>query len=192
MGIREVINARSSIAVPVGIAFVVIAIVANFIIFRHSFSSHDVMPGSVPARDYYSDDDGATWYLDRTSNVPPYDHNGKTAVRAYLVRCKDGKVFVNYLKQFTPAGIERINVSISAGVDPYVAQAEADAIYAEYKKPGDAEWVPIPTSLPERPKSTNTPPLPRDYTAMTRIRTAKCPDGSIAMPIGPAEDAKPQ
>ena len=52
---------------------------------------------------WYTDDDGKTWYADDKSLSPPIDHNGKTAVRAYVFSCDGGKhEFVGYLERYTP------------------------------------------------------------------------------------------
>ena len=50
---------------------------------------------------YYSDDDGKTWYTDSTNNIPPYQHNGKTAHAAVIFSYAGGsKQFCGYLVRF--------------------------------------------------------------------------------------------
>ena len=191
MGIREIINEKSSIAVPVGCAILVIAMIVNIIVFKRVFKQKESVLPPVPEKFYYSDDDGESWFMDDAKNVPPYDHNGKPAVQAALVRCKNGKVMVNFLKQYTPAGVDYINDQISHGADPVVSQYQADFTYAEYKKPGDKEWV-LPNLLPGTEKNPGPITPNGENPAMVRIRTPKCSDGSTtATPVEINENAMP-
>jgi hypothetical protein len=50
---------------------------------------------------YYSDDDGATWFVDSAFRVAPFEHNGKTAVMAEIYTYDDGsKRFCAYLAKY--------------------------------------------------------------------------------------------
>jgi hypothetical protein len=50
---------------------------------------------------FYTDDDGQTYFEDSIFKFPPFNHNGKTAVRA-LVYSSDGQTFVGYMQRYTP------------------------------------------------------------------------------------------
>lgn len=49
---------------------------------------------------FYSDDQGRTWFTDSVYRFPPYDHNGKQAVRAFVFNAADGSKFVGFLARF--------------------------------------------------------------------------------------------
>jgi hypothetical protein len=65
---------------------------------------------------YFSDDDGNTWFLDSVDNVPPYDHDGKQAVRAVIYSYDNGsKKFCGYLMRFGPSVEKSVQAAIVAG-----------------------------------------------------------------------------
>src|SRR5271165_3819230 len=72
-----------------------------FLIWRGATQSNDVTRALTQA--WYTDDDGKTWYSGDKSRNPPFDHNGKTAVRAFVFKCDaDNREFVGYLERYTP------------------------------------------------------------------------------------------
>jgi hypothetical protein len=51
---------------------------------------------------YYTIDDGKTWFVEGIEKVPPFQHEGKEAVRAHVMMCgEDGKPFVGWMEKFT-------------------------------------------------------------------------------------------
>src|SRR3954449_9972530 len=72
-------------------------------------------------RAFFTTDDGATTFVDRADRLPPFLHDDKQAVRAYVFEC-GGKRYVNHLERFTP---ERQKL----------AQAAADALKAGKSPP---------------------------------------------------------
>ena len=92
---------------------------------------------------FYSVDDGANWFVDGTDKLPPFDHDGKSAVRAYVYEC-DGKKYVNHLQRYTAQGRA---VAVEASQKPAngrfdgreMAMLKAKGL--EVKRPGDAKWV---------------------------------------------------
>jgi hypothetical protein len=125
------------------------------------------------------DDDGATWYIDDAFNVPPYIHNGKPAVLAYLYKCDDGKVFVQYLLKFPDAVKTTIQIEAKQGVDPEIAIDMARSNQALLKRPGDKEWLKTAGGMSSR------------MGEFIRIISARCPDGKPAIAVGIDEQAKP-
>lgn len=64
---------------------------------------------------YYTDDDGQTFFVDSVYRVPPFDHNGKTAVRAMRMTYDDGKKdFVAYLQRFTAPVKKKLDAACAA------------------------------------------------------------------------------
>jgi hypothetical protein len=140
MGIREQMNEHSRVAV--GVAAAVIGFALVFVI-----SNSDGGTGRQPVRTkgkaWFSDDDGKNWFADQETRIPPIDHNGKPAYRAYVYTCDGGKTkFVAYLTRFTPEGKARLLKAQASGepIDPG-PPGLSPARGLEIKKPGDARWT---------------------------------------------------
>ena len=105
LGLRETLNQHPGIAT--GTAIGVIVLVLGYIVFGTAGRGANGGPAPVANRAFYSDDDGAHWFADDVTKVPPFDHNGKQAVRAKVYRC-DGKTFVNHMERYTPEAHKRL------------------------------------------------------------------------------------
>lgn len=95
MNIREWLNNNPRITTAVTAIVIVLAV----IVIVWNRSSQESGPSSG-YRVYYSDDDGKTWFADDWQKVPPFDHNGRQAVRAHVFRIGTGEPFVGYLEKF--------------------------------------------------------------------------------------------
>jgi hypothetical protein len=71
-----------------------------------------------PAADkaFYTIDDGRTWFVDSIYKTPPFDHEGKTAVRAMVYSYDNGRY------QFCPF-VQRYTSDIKKTLDDAIAQA---------------------------------------------------------------------
>lgn len=106
MGIREKLNDSPGL----GIAIAAVAILAVAFELYHYMSGPSV-PKADPAAAqaalpaYFSTDDGASFFADSGSNVAPYDHYGKPAVKAYVYLI-NGKQVVKYLEQTSGGALQ--------------------------------------------------------------------------------------
>jgi hypothetical protein len=126
-GAREWMNQHPKVAIGVGCGVVVLAIgliVAQVMAGKHRYPSG-------PPSDYFSADDGKTYFTAGDDNVPPFDHGGQQAVRAYVFQC-GSEPFVGYLERFTPAYHDAV---VAHGIS-----AEALRYGREIKKPGEDKW----------------------------------------------------
>jgi hypothetical protein len=161
VGIREKLNENPNITTGITIGIIVLALA--FIVWQ--IMGGDGM-GTPQTKMYYSADDGATYFSDDVSKVPPYDHEGKQAVRAYVFKCSDGTPFVAYLERMAPEVRDKYEAALKLQSDPEKGpQAMMDAETMsmesmEVKKPGGSKWV----------KRTNPE-------ADTIVQVA-CPDGT--------------
>jgi hypothetical protein len=58
---------------------------------------------------FYTVDDGETWFVDSSDRIPPFEHDGKMAVRANLFICtKDGTIFPAFLMRYSDEVIQAI------------------------------------------------------------------------------------
>lgn len=136
MGLREKINDNSRVVAGV---VVLLVLISGYVIFRQLTGSG--VTGTTRA--YYTIDDGATWFEDDINKAPPFMHDGKEALRAYVYSCS-GKPFVAFVEKYTPefkramdAYYERMR---SGKTDPKAA-APRDPGGHMYKKPGVKEWA---------------------------------------------------
>jgi len=148
MGIRERINDNRGATIGVIVGVIVLAVglvVMQVMAGRKTFKS------ALPDL-YYTADDGKTFFAANSKNVPPFDYQGKPAVKAYVFRCPDGKQFVGYLERYNESA-RKLIVAGKGTIDTQV-------FGRELKKPGDAKWV----------KSG-------DNAAVAKVTDIKCPDG---------------
>jgi hypothetical protein len=112
MGLRETINKKKSVSIGGAAVLVLIA---------GSFLAYTQWPAYRPKGDkaYFTVDDGQTWFVDSMYKVPPYDYNGKTAVRAMVYSYDKGsKTFCPFLQQY--------NSDTKKQLDDAVANATRD------------------------------------------------------------------
>ena len=137
MSLRDKLNDNPRITTGVTIAL--ITIVLGYTLFSSTRGGPGGAPPPVANRAFYSADDGATWFADDATRIPPFDHNGKQAVRARVYRC-DGKTFVNHLERYTPEARKRLEQAYArAKSESDVMPPEASGL--EVKLPGEGNWV---------------------------------------------------
>jgi hypothetical protein len=141
LGIRETLNKNPGITTGVTAGIVVAAI--GVIVWQLWGGSGPGASGGGVGKQFYSDDDGATYFVDSSTKVPPFDHNGKKAVRALVFQCGDGKPFVGMLQRYTPdakAKVEKIQSGAKPG-DVVMEDIEITGLEVKKPKTGDTGWV---------------------------------------------------
>ena len=164
---REAINQHKWLGVSIAILGPAIAIGSLW--YGHTAERRELEAKSLA---WYSDDDGHSRFsADMRTLRPPFDHNGKTANRAYVFTSDGGKTtYVAYLERYTPRAIKMLDWAKqmaesgppAAGVSESIAKSGL-----EIKKPGDSTWINIAD--------------PR----AAAIRKVRAPDGSPAQPVLP-------
>ncbi len=101
----------------------------------------------LPTGDFFSADDGKTFFRDDVKKLPPFDSGGKEAVKAYVYEC-DGKRFVGLLAKLSSQAqdlIQKERADIAANPSqPSKYMMQAMQAYENgwlYKKPGAQDWV---------------------------------------------------
>lgn len=143
MSLRQKINQNPAIA----IALVAILVAcAGWYLVRGSRG--DAV--QLPTQFYFTTDDGKTTFAAGFDQLPPFQHQGKEAVRARVFSPDGGNTKVTYLEKFTPdyrtkveAALKDPSWKMSAGVLP---SPGIPAFSTLVKKPGDANWYPIASS----------------------------------------------
>jgi hypothetical protein len=139
LGIRETLNKNPAITTGVTAGIVVIAIA---VIIWQLWGGSNPVSSASGAQQYYSDDDGATYFADAATKIPPFDHNGKQAVRALVFQCGEGKPFVGMLQRYTKDAKAKMEKAQS-GKPGDMLMEDIEITGLEIKKPktGDAGWV---------------------------------------------------
>ena len=128
MNVRESLNSHPGIGAAIA---VVAVLICGWLIFHQTRPEKEPPPLMV----YYTDDDGATWFTDSPTCIPPYDHNGKQAVRCFVFQ-DGGKTFAGYLREDTPELARRVKANLGSTNDALAAGTLV-------KRPGDKEWIPM-------------------------------------------------
>jgi len=160
MGVREAMNKRPMIARGVAAALAAGAVVF-FVLQMLDLRAAAPDQAGDPERAFFTVDDGKTWFIDDATQLSPFQHNGKEAVRAYVVEC-DGKRFVNHLERYTAEGRQamiRLREVVKKGPPPGALVAAAQQRGREVKRPGDAKWT--PTSNIAAAEAITTPKAPQ-------------------------------
>ena len=161
---REFIKSRPSIAGALAVVMIVGAAVAIFVQARD--------PSGGPGQAYFTTDDGKTFFTDKGTKLPPFDKDGKPAVRAHVFEC-GGKRVVGYLSRYTPEAFQALEQAKAARgtgkPPPNAAALAAIGTYGlEVKRPGEAVWV-----------------SQADNRRATFVRVFRCPDGSTPSEVDP-------
>src|SRR5271170_6898157 len=140
MHLRKTISNSPRLGLGAAGVFVLLCAVFVFLQMRGGNA-----PSEGNAKAFFSADDGKTWFADDMTNVPPYDKDGKQAIRAFVFRCSDGKEFVGYLQRFTPDAKRAIEQRQTpdpnrTGPPDTSAIRMAYTVGREVKRPGDAKW----------------------------------------------------
>ena len=137
MGVREKINSSKPLAFSVaGIALVAAVGIA---VWANSSGL-----GGRSSKGFFSDDDGKTWFADDVDKVPPFDHNGKEAVQAFVYRAGGNPPFVGYLQTYKPETAKKLR-ELLANPQSGEASSEIIAMRANslVKRPGETAWHPV-------------------------------------------------
>ena len=166
MGIREVIKGKQGAVVALAIVMIVGAGVAIFLQWRRGG------PSSGGSATYFTTDEGQNLFVDTNAKLPPFERDGRQAVRAHVFEC-GGKRVVGYLSRYTEeakAALAEAKSYQGTGKPPPNARALASigTTGLEIKRPGDPQWV-----------------KQGDVARATRIRTFRCPDGSTPAEVYP-------
>lgn len=158
MGIRETLNKNPMITTGATIAIIILAILVIV------WEILPARPPRAPTKSFYTDDDGASYFPDDINRVPPFDHNGKDAVRCYVFSCPGKGKFVGYLEKYTKDMASKILAAKASSNMDALDQLDTDS-GREVKKPGDAKWIRVATHDAEAENITNV----------------KCPDNPSAL-----------
>jgi hypothetical protein len=122
LDIRETINRHQKVSTVVVICVVLAGLVAIGMEIRSG-------NGEPPSKNFFTIDDGKTWFADSSNKLPPFDHDGGKAVRCYVFEGKNGK-FAGLLEKYSDSTLKQL-----------VSEAKRPtSIPVLVKKPGEKSW----------------------------------------------------
>jgi hypothetical protein len=167
VGLRETLNENPGLTTAATAVIILAAIVFMVVSMFRGDPETAGASGSV-TKEFFSDDDGKTFFEDDRTKIPPFDRNGKTAYRARVFTCDGGKTkFVGWLERYTPQAKKTIEDQMkNAGSGPILLEDQSGL---QIKKPGtgDKGW------------------LSSSDVATIQIRDVQCPNGSPADLVTP-------
>lgn len=134
-GVRAVLRRRPKIAAALAAMMIVVA--SGYLTWF--FWPPPRFP--LPTRAWYTVDDGATRFDDDAERIPPFDHDGRPAVRLHLFSCDGGKTsFVGYLQKLPDETMKHYR---ELGIDPATVDDDQLAAFGGWlaKRPGSGNWV---------------------------------------------------
>jgi hypothetical protein len=131
---REILRSKKTAMIVVPLAVLCLAIT----LWRLSAGAN---PSGAVAKTYYSDDDGATWFIDSGNRIMPFDHHGKPAVGAALFVDAKGKQVVGYLIRHSAAAREAFKRAKAAGRGIESVNVQP-MLEAKRPRSPSARWIP--------------------------------------------------
>ena len=165
MSARALLQQRKSLAAVLAAVVIVGAAIAIYV------QARDFGPGG-PGQAFFTTDAGKTLFVDSIMKLPPFDKDGRQAVRAHVFEC-NGQRVVGYLSCYRPEAIQALQdakAARAAGKKPPNPQALAavGTIGLLVKKPGNYPWV-----------------SQADAATATAVRVFRCADGETPEEVEP-------
>jgi hypothetical protein len=165
VGLRETLNENPRLATGLTVGLILVAVI---------LLGWQLMPGGEkrPPRPkvFFTDDDGKTYFPDDQWKIPPFQRNGKEAVRAHVYRCGDKTPFVAWMEKYDDASKAKLQKFFDDPKNHNISPDAFDDAVRMIKRPGAAQkW------------------LKWTYTLLEQARGFKCPGGEMADEIGPTE-----
>src|ERR1700733_13119455 len=162
-------NPQAVTYITAGIILLALVLIIWQLVGGHSTAVEGVVGGSNPNQNFFTTDDGKTWFPDDNTNIPPYTKDGKPAYQVMLFSCDGGKTsFVGYLQRYSVAGKKEIEKHTSKGMPPGAGMGPT---YLEFKAADNGDipknWAKFGTQQAQK------------------LQTVACPGGGEAEPVTP-------
>src|SRR5262245_55047824 len=133
MGIRETLAEKRRLTTVLAAGLIALAVLlAGWYVLRGEDSLHR----GAGEKNFFSDDDGKTVFVDNASQLPPFMHKGKVANGCMVFSNDGGKAkIVGWLYRYTDEGKRRFEMQKASKGIPGPSPLEC----IEVKKPGAPE-----------------------------------------------------
>ena len=130
-------------AIIAGVAIIAVLAYVGYFLFGSSPTA------GKDAQAFFTVDDGTTYFADDALKLPPFDHAGKLAVRAYVFTDTPAgdRRWVQYLQKFSDDEQKQLKGKNDT----------SNFLFGLVKKPGDKDWIVAtqvaasPITLPKSP-----------------------------------------
>jgi hypothetical protein len=139
VGTRQPLNKNSKLLSALAAAAIVVAAVVAWALWPQRAAK--TAPGGTPGQAFFSTDDGKNYFSDSAKNLPPFQKDGKEALRVYVFKGADSKPFVSCLVRYTPTAKKELESIYARSEKPnpmITNQLEMDGM--EVKAPGQTTW----------------------------------------------------
>ena len=137
MELRVLINTHRTPAIAASCAIIIV--VALLCLNQLRSGGRPPLP-VIAGRAFFTTDDGATLFADSIDRDPPFDHDGKPAVRAYVFACGNGAHrWIQYLEKLSDDGAKQMDLIRNS---PPGTAAGLDGHAWLVKPPGSGAWIP--------------------------------------------------
>ena len=157
MGAREWIEKNKNLSTAASVVLLVIGI---------GYMVYQFLPERPQTKEWYTIDDGKTWFRDSIRKVPPFQQDGKEAVLAKVYKCH-GQTYVGYMKRYKPEAkrkMEEYRAAEDAGKPTDGINIAGTDWQLEFKRPGEKQWY-------------------SDLDKRAEIMDVKCPHGTKEDPL---------
>ena len=176
MALRDKINQNPGLIA--GAVGVVVLLVIVLIVFTMRGEGGRLNgPRYRPDKDYFSDDEGHTYFIDDSNKIPPFQHNGRPAYRAAVFLDSNDKKFVGWLESYDPAVKDQLESEIKSGK---AVAAVLGPVAPNVKKVNSGGWV-----KPKKDSVAQTPEYQRAMTATPPDKKATLK--SARLPVSDAD-----
>jgi hypothetical protein len=150
-GIRQILDQRKNVLMGLAVGAIVVS--SGFTLYH--FARGDAGTAGQVSTMYFTVDNGKTFFADDSSKLPPFDHEGKQAVRARVFESSNGVRFVNHLERY-PATVR----DAASPTNAREAMGGEASERIEVKKAGapDSAWVNINTDAGRQVLAVTSPP----------------------------------
>jgi hypothetical protein len=135
MSVRDLINKHQKTTLII-VPFLILAAIS----FIYYSNARPNPAGRRVTTNYFSDDDGQTFFSSAADQIPPFDHDGKPAVRAYVFKDDGGQPFIGYLEKYSDDTKQKLAALMNDPANNAQAIADLMTSSALVKKPGDSAW----------------------------------------------------
>jgi hypothetical protein len=163
MSLREKINKNPRVGA--GVAAVVLVLAVTSIAWQSGG------PPKAPGKGFYTVDDGKTFFTDDVYRATPFEHDGKQAYGAIVLKCPGGGgPFVAYVTRLGDRFLKEAKALEAKHEGNFTQKFEAlQTAGLEVKRPGQSTWVRADSAPGQK----------------LVAEAIKCPDGTTGEPLLP-------
>jgi len=176
VALRDKLNQNQGLVIG-AVCVVIVAALAVTILSLRGEGGKLNGPRYRPDKDFFSDDDGHSWFIDDANKIPPFSHGGRQAYRAAMFLDQNDKKFVGYLEGYDPATKEKMESDLKSGKTlGEVLQDNAPNV----KKPNGGAWVKPKNGRPTYEYGQVVTPIAPDKKGRVKSARLFVSDGDLA------------